>query len=84
MLFAFRDIGMAESGLVSALGLRSPKDHNDEAMSGAEMLRTTVEVVAAFGLSGLVVYACIRLRRRSWSVSRRDESMRRHINQHYS
>lgn len=84
MPFAFRDIDIAESGLVSALGLGSPMDHNDDAMSVTVLTRSTVEAIAALGLSGLVIYACIRLRRRSWPVSRRDESMRRHINQHYS
>lgn len=84
MLCGNRDIGMDESGLVSALGSRSPMDHNGGVMAGTEMTRTTVEVMAAVGLTGLVVYAWLRLRRRSWSVSRRDESMRRHISQHYS
>jgi hypothetical protein len=57
-------------------------DH--EPMWGAMLIRTYSEIAAAVGLSGLVVYGWLRLRRRSWSVSRRDEAMRRHINKHYS
>jgi hypothetical protein len=47
------------------------------------MVRICAEI-AALGLSALVIGAWWRLRRRSWSVSRPDEAMRRHINQHYS
>jgi hypothetical protein len=50
------------------------------------VIRTWAEIAAAVGvgLSGLAIYVWWRLRRRSWSVSHRDEAMRRHINQHYS
>jgi hypothetical protein len=53
-------------------------------MWGTEMMWIGAEVAAGIGLSGLLIYAWLRVRRRSWSVSSRDESMRRHINQHYS
>jgi hypothetical protein len=49
-----------------------------------ELIRTCAEAAAAFGLSGLVIYAWLRLRRRSWSGARRDDAMRRHIDRHYS
>jgi hypothetical protein len=53
-------------------------------LMGAEMIRTWAEIAAIVGVSGLMIYGWWRLRRRSWSVSHRDEAMRRHINQHYS
>jgi hypothetical protein len=51
---------------------------------GDKLIRTCAEIAVVVGLSGLVIYGWRRLRRRSWSVSRRDEAMRRHINKHYS
>jgi hypothetical protein len=50
---------------------------------GDDVIRTGVEIAAAASLVGLLVYVGWRMRRRSWSVSRRDEAMRRHISQHY-
>lgn len=55
----------------------------DHEQVGAYVIRTWTEIVAAVGVSGLVIYAWWRLRRRSWSASRRDEAMRRHINHYY-
>jgi hypothetical protein len=82
--FGFRDIDTFEFGANLALGLCWPMDHNHEAMLATEIMRTSAEVAAVVGLTGLVIYAWLRLRRRSWPVSRQDESMRRHIDQHYS
>jgi hypothetical protein len=49
-----------------------------------KMIRTFAEIATAVGATALMIYGWLRLRRRSWSVSNRDEAMRRHINQHYS
>ncbi len=47
-------------------------------------MRVYWEGGAVLLVGGLALYGWWRLRRRSWSVSPRDEAMRRHINQHYS
>lgn len=47
-------------------------------------MRTYWEIGAAAVLGGLIICGWWELRRRSWSVSRHDETMRRHVNQHYS
>jgi hypothetical protein len=48
------------------------------------MIRIVAEVTSALALGGFVIYINWRRRRRSWLSSYRDESMRRHIDQHYS
>lgn len=47
-------------------------------------MRIFAEIAGALGVGGIAFYIWLRMRRRSWAVSNRDESMRRHINQHYS
>jgi uncharacterized iron-regulated membrane protein len=51
---------------------------------GVYVIKICGEIAAVVAVSGLVLYGWWRLRRRSWPVPRRDEAMRRHINQHYS
>jgi hypothetical protein len=82
--FRFSRINTLQFGQIFALGLHGAIDHNHPTMWGTGMMRIGADVAAAIGLSGLAIYAWLRIRRRSWSVSSRDETMRRHINQHYS